>query len=123
MELHQAMETFLPLFTEHYEKLPLTNREKTNLDLYHFGLQYYSEHQDDKIFVTCLGPLVDAVMTYGDKKEFAPAITQKMIERLEKGEKIDTLTSSIPISIARSEPELAKRFKELADRQLENTAR
>ena len=62
-------------------------------------------------------------MTYGDKKEFAPAITQKMIERLEKGEKIDTLTSSIPISIARSEPELAKRFKELADRQLENTAR
>lgn len=118
MKLSDAMDQYLPLFTEHYLELNAADYRKLNQELYNFGLKYYTEHQTDEIFVKCLGPLVDAVMSYGEKKEFAPAVTPKMIEQLKNGEKVDALTSSIPISLARSTPELAKEFDELAQKQL-----
>ncbi len=121
MELHEALEKCLPLFAERYTQIPLIDRARTNQDLYNFSLRYYEEHQTDKIFVNCLGPLNDAVMSYGEQREFAPPITPQMIDRLEKKENANTLTSSIPISAARSQPKMAKRFYDLAEKQRKAT--
>lgn len=119
MKLSDAMDQYLPLFTEQYLSLHTADYQKLNQELYNFGLKYYTDHQSDEIFVTCLGPLVDAVMSFGEKKEFAPAVTPKMMEQLKNGEKLDALTSSLPITLARSTPSLAKEFTELAEIQLQ----
>lgn len=111
--LFQSLNQNLARFAQEFAEMHLQDPEKACRELYDFSLCYYEKHQDDPLFVRYLAPLIDAAMSYGDKKEFAPKITPQMIQRLKEKEKVQTLTSSVPMSVARSEPELAKQFLEL----------
>lgn len=102
MDLHRAMEKYLPLFTKEYLRLPVCDRERLDRELYDFGLYYFREHPEDPVFAQTLACLIDSVAMYGEKQEFAPPITKRMLERLENGEKVTAVTRSVPMTLNRS---------------------
>lgn len=107
-EFHYSLERFLKQFcVDFYDSESRYDDEETlERELFDFSFNYYAEHQeDDLIFTECLGPLVDSVGTYGDKREFAPPLSKQMLEDLENGIPIGKLTYSLPITLNRSTDE------------------
>lgn len=107
-ELHYSLERFLKQFcVDFYDSESQYEDEETlERELFDFSFNYYAKHQeDDLIFSECLGPLVDSVGTYGNKREFAPPISKQMLEDLENGISIGQLTYSLPITLNRSSDE------------------
>ena len=103
--LHYSLERFLKQFCVDFydEEEEYTDEETLERELFDFSFNYYAQHQeDDLIFSECLGPLIDSVGTYGDKREFAPPLSKQMLEDLENGISIGKLTYSLPITLNRS---------------------
>ncbi len=104
-ELQYSLERFLKQFCiDFYDsESEYKDEEKLERELFDFSFNYYAEHQeDDLIFTECLGPLVDSVGTYGDKREFAPPLSKQMLDDLRDGIPIGKLTYSLPITLNRS---------------------
>ncbi len=124
--LFEAMEQLLPLFATRYVQLKLSDPVGTARALFDFGLRYYAEHQDERDIALSYGTLMDAVTMHGDLREFAPPITEDMLRQIESGVKAGFLTSSPTMSMARSTPEMTKRFlylteeKPLEEKQIES---
>lgn len=107
-ELQYSLERFLKQFcVDFYDSESEYDDEETlERELFDFSFNYYAEHQeDDPIFTECLGPLVDSVGTYGDKREFAPPLSKQMLDDLADGIPIGRLTYSLPITLNRSTEE------------------
>ncbi len=115
-ELNYSLERFLKQFcVDFYDSEVQYNDEETlERELFDFSFNYYAEHQeDDLIFSECLGPLVDSVGTYGDKREFAPPISKQMLEDLADGIPIGKLTYSLPITMIRSTEENIAKYERI----------
>ena len=115
-ELNYSLERFLKQFcVDFYDSEVQYNDEETlERELFDFSFNYYAEHQeDDLIFSECLGPLVDSVGTYGDKREFAPPISKQMLEDLADGIPIGKLTYSLPITMNRSTEENIAKYERI----------
>ena len=110
MQLHASMERCLAGYAAHYCRLPVLDRDRLNRDLFDFALRYFADHQDNPDIAENYGSLLDAVGVYGEKRQFAPPITQKMISSVLGGVSAKMLTTSVEMSAARSDPRLAKRF-------------
>ncbi len=112
-ELFEDMEKYLVQFAGDYESLELTDRDRTDRELYNFILDYYQEYQEDEMFVHVLAPLIDSVSIYGAKQEFAPAFTeadlQKMREKVQRGH----LTRSTRISVARAFQPVQEEYRKM----------
>lgn len=115
MELHYSMDKCLALFAKQYLRLEVLDRGKLQKELYDFALVYFHENPADEMFAECLGSLIDSVTLYGEKQEFAPAVTEEMLSRIEKGEKVGALTRSVPMTLKRSDEKLAERFVYLTE--------
>ena len=111
--LFESMERLLPAFARDYCHLELRDRDRTDRELFDFALTYYYDHQDDPLFAECIGSLVDSVGTYGRKRPFAPPVTRDMLDRIYRGENPALLTSSYEMTMARSKPRLAEKFRYL----------
>lgn len=115
-EIYGAMQRLLPLFAQEYAKLPLTSPEDTDHMLYDFTLNYYSENRDNPEFAEHIGSMVDAVAAYGKKRQFAPPLTMKTLERFAKKEITrgdSTLSTCITMSITRTEEDVKQKYMEM----------
>ena len=115
LQLHRAMNRYLPRFARWYAGMKPLDEERLNRDLFHFALTYYDEHKDTPEIAECYGSLIDSIGIHGRKREYAPVITRQMIRKMESGVSLSTLTSSVPMSKARSEKKMAERFAFLAE--------
>ena len=114
--LYDSMNRILPLFASRYAELELRYPEETDAMLYDFLFMYYTEHVDDPAFAAEIGSLIDSITLYGDKREFAPAFTQETLDKFASKELARTslmVTTSISMSVARSEEAVRRRYCEM----------
>lgn len=111
--LFQAMKDFLPVFTEEYLQCNFIDRASLRRELFDFSLYYYSTNPTNQIFLDIVAPLVDSVNLYGQKREFAKPFTMEDLQNFENGTKRVELTRNIPMSVARSNELVQKKYKEL----------
>ncbi len=115
-ELQYSLERFLKQFcVDFYDSESQYNDEETlERELFDFSFNYYAEHQeDDLIFTECLGPLVDSVGTYGDKREFAPPFSKQMLEDFASGIPMGRMTYSLPITMNRSSDDDIEKYERI----------
>lgn len=112
-ELFSGMKRYLVQFTKDYLKLNVDNQKDFDYALFNFGLNYFAENQSDDAFASCLAPLVDSVGTYGEKNEYAPALNDVMLKAMENGEKLNKMTRSVDMTLARSSEEMIDKYNYL----------
>ncbi|MDO5293214.1 MAG: CDP-glycerol glycerophosphotransferase family protein [bacterium] len=113
MHLFTAMKRYLSQFVKDYLRLNVDHEEDFDRALFNFALNYFTENQEDEAFSECLAPLIDSVGTYGEKNEYAPALTDEMLKALENGEKITKMTKSIDMTLARSSEAMVEQYNYL----------
>ena len=114
--LFDSMNRLLPEFARRYAALGLEDGEATDHQLFDFALEFYTANRDNTDFADRIGQLMDSVLLYGKKREFAPALTNDMVDALEAKEAERgnmTLTSSITMSVTRATPDVRRRYCEL----------
>lgn len=114
--LFASMQTLLPEVARQYSMLPLLHPEDTSRMLQEFALNYYKDNVDNIEFANQMGPLVDAVAVFGNKREFAPPYTMETLEQFEENiitRGRMTLTSSISMSVVRSEKDVQEKYFEM----------
>ena len=115
-ELYDAAQRVLPEWARRYAALDLRFPEDTDHLLYEFSLDYFSENRDNPVFSEQIGPRMDAVATYGRRRQFAPPLTEETLDRLERKEILrgdSTLSTCITMSIVRMEEKAKKRYQEM----------
>ncbi|MBQ3171312.1 MAG: CDP-glycerol glycerophosphotransferase family protein [Mailhella sp.] len=114
-ELFWAMEKYLPMVIEKFYSLPFMGKIETVEKLYSdVALYWYRDHQDDPVLVKTLGHLLDSVELWGEKREFAPAFTQAMLDAMKQGKSAGSMTRSVPMSLARSTPAIRAEYQKLS---------
>ena len=114
-ELFEIMSNVLPKFAGRYAALPLKHPEDTDHLLNDFMMDYYPQNRTNEGFADFIGGMVDSVALYGQKRDFAPKLTEEMLDRLENEEigRTMMLTTDIAMSVTRSEPALQERYKKI----------
>lgn len=114
-ELFWAMEKYIPILVEKFYSLTFMSNTATMEKVYSdFALYWYRDHQDDPVLVKSLGHLLDSVELWGEKREFAPAFTQAMLDAMRQGKTAGSMTRSVPISLARSTPAIRTEYQKLS---------
>ncbi len=114
-KLFRAMERCLVRFVEDFCNLELNDPEYLEQQLFEFGMNYYKENQDDPVFAECLAPLIDSVGTYGEKREFAPALTEEILDRIMRGESVGRQTKSVDMTLKRSSEKNIHKYNYLTE--------
>jgi len=105
-ELFEAMNKRLLEFTDDFLTENFADIDYLGRALLKFSLEYFRDNPTDEVLLQTIAPLIDAVGLFGEKREFAPKLTKETVEKLVEKElnSID-VTSSIPMSLARSDKE------------------
>ena len=111
MQLLAGLNARLLQFSEDYICEDLSDRDALGRELLRFSLEYFKNNQTDPVLISTVAPLIDAVGLFGEKREFAPALTKEVVDKLVTKEvgPID-VTSSIPMSLARSDKEVQEYY-------------
>ncbi|MBQ5590414.1 MAG: CDP-glycerol glycerophosphotransferase family protein, partial [Clostridia bacterium] len=114
MQLFNSMNKRLVQFSNDYITETFYDRDYLGRELLKFSLEYFRDNQTDEVLLNTVAPLIDAVGLFGEKREFAPAFTKEIVDKLVSKEvaPID-VTSSIPMSIARSDEEVKEYYNYL----------
>lgn len=107
MELFHAMERCLVQFTEDFYSKEWDDEAALGRALQRFSVEYFEGNQDDPVYTECLATLVDSVGMYGDKREYAPAFTEEMVDGLMRETPVSNYTKSLRMSLARTDKHLA----------------
>lgn len=115
MELLKSLNERLLQFADDFMDLPLYDRDSLGRELLKFSLNYFKENQTDEVIIDTIAGLIDAVGLFGDKREFAPKLDKETIDMLlvEKQISMMDVTSSIEMSIARSDKEVQDYYEYL----------
>ena len=115
MDLLDSLNERLPQFTEDYLDLPFDDPDTLGRELLKFSLNYFKENQTDEVIIDTIASLIDAVGLFGDKREFAPKLNKEILDLLyvEKQVALIDVTSSIEMSIARSDKEVQDYYEYL----------
>lgn len=109
-ELFHAMEKFLPEFVRDFYELPIKNRDSIGRTLIDFAITWQEEHREWEYFTEILARQVDSVEMYGAQKEYAPRLTDKLLDRIVKGERRNQVSKCIEMSYHRAMEPVQKRF-------------
>ena len=107
MQLLYSLNNRLLQFCEDYLNEDFADRDGLGRELLKFALEYFKDNQTDPVLLSTVAPLIDSVGLFGEKREFAPALTKETVDKIVQKEvsPID-VTSSIEMSVARSEKEV-----------------
>ena len=108
--LFESMERNLIKFVEEISAIEFNDSQHVFDDYFHFGMEYFKDNPDDILIAENLGPLIDAVGTYSEKKEFAPKFTSEMLDAIKDGEKFSKFTRSKEMSAIRSDPDIRLKY-------------
>lgn len=115
-ELYDSMQRMLPEFAKKYASLELRTPEDSDRLLYEFALEYYNKNLTDREFAENIGELVDSIALYGKKRAYAPPYTLETLDRISRKELTrgaGVLTTSISMSVARSDEDVQNRYFEM----------
>ena len=115
-EIYDAMQRILPEFAGEYAKLEIADHEEMDHMLYDFALDYFQDNRENLKFAERIGSMVDSVAAYGKKREFAPPLNDVILKKLETKEVLrgdSKLTTSISMSITRTDEATKKRYMEM----------
>lgn len=115
MELFHAMEQRLLQFVDDFYGLGLEDTDNLEKMLQKISVEYFEEHQEDEVFTRCLAPLMDSYTMYDAKREYAPAFTDEMADGLIRENPKSDYTSSLEMSLARSEKRLADKVRYIVE--------
>lgn len=99
-EVHEALEQYLPAFTKDFCQLQFEDERAIERSLFDYSLSYFHLNGEDKIFTSTMATLQDSVTLYGDRNEYAPPITLKVVFKRLGGEYFDT--RNLKLSLAAS---------------------
>lgn len=108
-----AMEEFLPLFAQEFCTLPLTDRENTGRALIDFAIDWHRDHPEWDCFKEILASQVDSVEMFGEKKQYAPSLTNETLDKIEGGLRRNQVSKNIAISYYRAPQSVQNRFREM----------
>lgn len=110
LELFHAMEKFLPEFTRNFYELPLKDRDTIGRFLIDYAITWQEQHREWEYFTEILARQVDSVEMYGAQREYAPRLTDEILDRIEKGERRNQVSKCIEMSYHRATEPVQKRF-------------
>ena len=106
--LLEAMKIRLCNFTNDFLSLDLTDRSSTIRTLFDYSLDYFNYHQRNPVIIENLADLKYSV-TVGGIREYAPALSMEDVQLLNDKKVLQIhLTSSLPMSLARSDKEVVR---------------
>lgn len=108
-----AMEEFLPLFAKEFCTLPLTDRENTGRSLIDFAIDWHRDHPEWDCFKEILASQVDSVEMFGEKKQYAPSLTNDTLDKIEGGLRRNQVSKNIAISYYRAPQSVQNRFRDM----------
>lgn len=112
MQLFEALNNRLLQFSEDYLSENFSDRDALGRELLKFSLEYFRNNQTDPVLISTVAPLIDAVGLFGEKREFAPIFTKETVDKIvEKEVNPIDVTSSIAMSIARSDKEVQEYYR------------
>ena len=109
-ELFERMQQYLPQFAKDFCEIPASDRISLGRGLIDFAISFYSEQQDYSLFTENLAHLVDSVELYGNKVEYAKALTEEDLELINQKVARNKISKSIPMSFARAEDNVKRAF-------------
>lgn len=112
-DIAAILETGLKDFTSDYLNILPNNEMNFAYSLASFTYSYQMKTHDDQFICNVFGALKDNVSSYGDVKEYAPELTVAELESIRDKKDLDVLTSSIPISLARSSDAVRKLYDQI----------
>lgn len=117
-ELFEAIKKHLPKFVRKISSLDfIAEKESLGRLISTAELHWYDQHQDDPVLVNSLGHLLDNVSIQGNPKEFAPQLSftdlPMALTSLLQGKNSNSYTSSIIMSLCRSDEKIKNIYREL----------
>jgi len=102
-ELHNSvMNNLVKFCNDFYKDIEYIDEDGIERDIYNYALNYINKYPYHKYFLNYIATLKDSVTSYGKVREYAPIITLKHFFKLFKLKKIESNTSNIKMSLARS---------------------
>ncbi len=108
VELHEALEKYLPYFAKNYVNLEFQNEEAINRALFDFGLSYFHRNPNDPIWIRYFAGLKDAVSSYKEPIAWAPPMRWKDVFGILCGKKF--ITKNKNWSIKQSSKSIKKAY-------------
>lgn len=124
MGLLDSMRIRLCGFARDFLELDLVDRDSTLRGLLEFSLEYYNTNQEDPLVIENIATLGYALTTYGEEREYAPALSMEDVEIIaEKKAPLSHFTNSLPMSLSRSDSEVVEYYEFLTkQKKSEKTA-
>lgn len=108
-DVHRIFSKGLLEFTKDYISLDTKNYDYLDYSLANYSYQYQITTPTDQFVCNVFGELKDNISSYGEIKAYAPKINVKDLSSISSKEELEKLTSSISISLAKSD-ELTRNF-------------
>lgn len=108
VELHKAMERYLPYFARSYVKLEFQNEDAINRAMFDFGLSYFHRHPNDPIWIKYFAGLKYSSNLFGEPIAWAPPMKWKDVFGILSGKKF--VTKNKNWSIKRSSKSIRKAY-------------
>lgn len=108
VELHEALENYLPYFAKNYVNLEFQNEEAINRALFDFGLSYFHRHPNDPIWIRYFAGLKDSISSYKEPIAWAPPMEWKDVFGILCGKKF--ITKNKNWSIKQSSKSIKKAY-------------
>lgn len=109
----ECMEEYLPLFAKEYCSLPLTDRENTGRALIDFAIDWHRDHPEWAGFKEILACQVDSVQMFGERKQYAPALTNSVLDQIDNGLRRNQVSKNIAMSYYRASQSVQSRFRNM----------
>lgn len=109
--ISQILEDGLIDFTSDYLDVNVNNEIDFAYSVAKISYDYQFKTYDDQFICNVFGSLKDNISSYGDVKEYAPILTLSALESVKSKQDLDVLTSSIAISLARSDENVRKWYQ------------
>lgn len=112
-EMAEVFEDQLTNFTRDYLNVAATDDLQFIYELANFSYDYQMKNHNDQFICSVFASLKDNISSYGETREYAPVLTLKQLQAVSSKQDIDKLTTSISISLARSEEAVYKHYQKI----------
>lgn len=112
-EHYHFFEAGLINFTQDYLSLNIDDWESFARLLNEHSYTYQMKELDDQFICNVFGALKDNISSFGEVKEYAPILSVTQVETIRDKKDFDQLTSSIAISLARSDEKVRAYYQKI----------
>ena len=112
-EMAEVFGEQLTNFTRDYLNVVVTDDLQFIYELANFSYDYQMKYHSDQFICSVFASLKDNISSYGEPREYAPALTLEQLKAVSSKQDLDKLTTSISISLARSGEIVYKYYQQI----------